>query len=111
MASDLSFVQYVCDQISRAGNVSFKKMFGEYAIYCDGTVVALICDNQLFLKPTSSGRSFLRSVTEASPYEGAKPHFLIGEELEDQDFVSELVRLTKCELPAPKPRRPKMQRR
>jgi TfoX/Sxy family transcriptional regulator of competence genes len=110
MASDLSYVEYVRDQISRAGDVSFRKMFGEYAIYCDGKVVALVCDNQFFLKPTAAGRAFLGTVIEASPYEGAKPHFLIEEQLEDQDFASELVRLTKCELPAPKPRGPKRQR-
>ena len=105
MASDLSFVEYVRDQISRAGDVSFRKMFGEYAIYCDGKVVALVCNNQFFLKPTAAGRAFLGTVIEAPPYEGASPHFLVEEELEDHDFASELVRLTQCELPAPKPRK------
>ncbi|MCC3506339.1 MAG: TfoX/Sxy family protein [Microcoleus sp. PH2017_19_SFW_U_A] len=53
MSSDLSFVEYILDQINQAGQVSFKKMFGEYAIYCDEKVVALVCDNQLFIKPTA----------------------------------------------------------
>ena len=110
MASDFSFILYVCDQMSRAGDVSFRKMFGEYAIYCDGKVVALVCDNQFFLKRTAAARAFLGNVVEASPYEGAKPHFLIEEELEDQEFASELVRLTACELPAPQPRKPKRRR-
>jgi len=63
MASDLSFVEYVRDQISRAGDVSFRKMFGEYAIYCDSKVVALVCHNQFFTKgqtPTSSSRNSLK---------------------------------------------------
>ena len=47
MASDLDFVEYVVDQMEGAGPVSYKKMFGEYAIYRQGKVVALICDNQL----------------------------------------------------------------
>jgi TfoX/Sxy family transcriptional regulator of competence genes len=49
MASDQSFVDYVCDQINAEGSITFKKMFGEYAIYCDSKIVALICDNQLFI--------------------------------------------------------------
>jgi DNA transformation protein and related proteins len=55
MASDLNFVEYVRDRINEAGEVSFKKMFGEYAIYYDNKVVALVCDNQLFVKPTVGG--------------------------------------------------------
>jgi DNA transformation protein and related proteins len=49
MASDAKFVEYVCDRIDGAGQISFRKMFGEYAIYCDAKVVALVCDNQLFV--------------------------------------------------------------
>jgi hypothetical protein len=29
---------------------------GEYAIYCNGKVVALVCDNQLFVKPTEAAQ-------------------------------------------------------
>jgi TfoX/Sxy family transcriptional regulator of competence genes len=75
MASDLNFVEYVRDQINGAGQISFKKMFGEYAIYCDEKVVALVCDNQLFIKPTAVGRSIIGSVIEAPPYPSAKQHF------------------------------------
>jgi TfoX/Sxy family transcriptional regulator of competence genes len=50
MASDLNFVEYVRDQINGAGEVSFKKMFGEYAIYYDNKVVALVCDNFIVRK-------------------------------------------------------------
>ena len=107
MASDLDFVEYVRDQINEAGQVSFKKMFGEYAIYCDEKVVALVCDNQLFVKPTAAGRSMIGSVIEAPPYPSAKPHFLIGEQLDDQHWMSNLIQLTASELPAPKPKKAK----
>lgn len=107
MASDLAFVEYVCDQMRTAGIIAFRKMFGEYAIYCEGKVVALVCDNQLFVKPTSGGRSFVERVAEAPPYPGAKAHFLIGEELDDREWVSNLIRITEGELPLPKPKKPK----
>jgi DNA transformation protein and related proteins len=110
MSSDLSFVEYILDQINQAGQVSFKKMFGEYAIYCDDFFVALVCDNQLFVKPTAVGRSMIDSIVEAPPYPGAKSHLLIGEQLDDQEWISNLIRLTASELPAPKPKKSKLKK-
>jgi DNA transformation protein and related proteins len=107
MASDLNFVEYVRDQINGAGEVSCKKMFGEYAIYYDNKVVALVCDNQLFVKPTVAGRSLIEQVVEAPPYPGAKLYFLIGEQLDDREWMSNLIRLTASELPVPKPKKAK----
>ena len=49
MATDQGFVDYVCDQLHGAGAIGCSRMFGEYALYCDGKVVALPCDNQFFL--------------------------------------------------------------
>ena len=104
MASDLSFVEYVRDQMHGAGAVTFRKMFGEYALYVDAKVVALVCDNQLFVKPTAAGRALLGVVTEAPPYPGAKDQLLITEQLEDQALIVALMRATAAELPTPKPK-------
>ena len=105
MASDLDFVEFVADQIETAGVIAYRKMFGEYAIYCKGKVVALVCDNQLFVKPTKAGRAFIGNVVEAPPYPGAKPSFLIEGQLEDRSWISSLIRLTEKELPEPKPKK------
>jgi DNA transformation protein and related proteins len=107
MASDSSFVEYVIDQIREAGAVRYLKMFGEYAIYCDGKVVAFVCDNQLFVKPTVKGRAELEEVTEAPPFPGAKPCFLIEGELDNPQAISSLIRVTARELPLPVPKKPK----
>ena len=102
MSSDLDFVEFVVDQIDQAGDVSYRKMFGEYAIYCRGKVVALICNNQLFVKQTKAGKSFIGNVVEASAYQGAKPSFLIEDQIENRDWISNLIILTEKELPKPK---------
>ena len=47
MTSQQSTVDFVIDQISDVGDVSAKKMFGEYGIYCGGKMVALMCDDHL----------------------------------------------------------------
>ena len=105
MASDLEFVEFVVDQIKGAGDITFRKMFGEYAIYLNGKIVALVCDNQFFVKPTNAGREFIDDVVEAPPYPGAKPSFLIGEQIEDKDWISNLVLITEKELPEPNPKK------
>ena len=105
MASDLDFIEFVVDQVQDAGAIACRQMFGGHTIYCEGKVVALICDNQLFVKPTKAGRSFIGNVVEAPPYPGAKPSFLIEEQLEDKEWISSLIRLTEAELPEPKPRK------
>ncbi|TNJ38896.1 TfoX/Sxy family protein [Chlorobaculum thiosulfatiphilum] len=106
MSSDLPFVEYACEQMSGAGAITFRKMFGEYAVYCEGKVVALVCDNRLFVKPTAAGRDLAGQLAEAPPYPGAKLHLLVGEELDDREWLSKLIRVTARELPAPKERRP-----
>jgi TfoX/Sxy family transcriptional regulator of competence genes len=104
MASDKSFVDFLVDQMGNAGLISQKKMFGEYAIYCNGKVVALVCDNQLFVKSTKGGREYIGNPVEAAPYTGAKPHFLIEDAFEDREWISGLIRTTVEELPIPQPK-------
>jgi TfoX/Sxy family transcriptional regulator of competence genes len=107
MASEKEFVEFVTEHIVDAGNIRAKAMFGEYVIYSDEKLFALICENQLFIKPTAAGRSFLKNVIESPPYPGAKPCFLIEENFDDQAWLSELVRITVKELPEPKPKKKK----
>jgi DNA transformation protein and related proteins len=98
-------VDFVLEQLAALGDVSARKMFGEFAIYYRNKVVALFCDDELFIKPTGAGRTLLGKVDEQPPYPGAKPHFLItGDRCEDADFLCELVSRTAGELPPPKPK-------
>jgi DNA transformation protein len=108
MASKQSNVDFVLEQMADAGPVSARKMFGEYAIYCNDKIVALFCDDQLFVKPTTAGKTFIGKVKEGAPYPGAKPWFLIsGDRCEDGEWLSQLIIQTERELPPPKPKTPK----
>lgn len=108
MSTDPRTVQFMLDQMAGAGDMSAKAMFGEYGVYRDGKIVALICDDQLFVKPTKAGRAHIGEPEEAPPYRGAKPSFLISAEgIEDADWLSTLIRVTYDELPEPKPKRPR----
>lgn len=104
MASDLESVLYIVDQSGLGTRLTHKRMFGEYALYLDTKVVAFVCDNRLYLKPTDAGRALLGTPTEAPPYPGAKSYFLLEEELEDAPRLRRALEVTAAVLPLPKPK-------
>lgn len=98
-------VDFLLEQLSGVRDATVRKMFGEFALYSAGKVVALVCDDQLFVKPSEAGQAFIGKATEGAPYPGAKPWFLIpGDQWEDGEWLSELIRLTGNALPMPKPK-------
>lgn len=110
MATQPGTVAFILEQVSSGGAVSARKMFGEYTLYCDGKVVGLVCDDQMFVKPTDAGRAYLAGLTieEKPPYAGAKPCLLIpGERWDDGDWLGGLIRHTADDLPIPKHRKRK----
>ena len=101
MASDREFVKFVCEQLGGAGEITSRRMFGEAAIYLQGKVIGLVCDNQLFVKPTGAGRAQIGVPTEAPPFPGATNWFLMTD-LDDPEFLADLARTTAAALPNPK---------
>ncbi len=105
MASTQRTVEFLLEQLAGAGRITARKMFGEYAIYCEGTVVGLVCDDEFYVKPTPAGRACLGEVVEASPYPGAKPFFRISAgQWEDAEEMVRLIRTTFRALPPPRPK-------
>ena len=104
MATTQATVDVILEAMAGAGAVSARKMFGEYGVYCDGKLVALVCDDQLFVKITAAGRAWLGDAVEEAPaYPGAKPSFRVdAERWDDAEWMAELVRVTWGELPVGK---------
>jgi TfoX/Sxy family transcriptional regulator of competence genes len=107
MPTEQRIVDFITDQMDMPQHITSKKMFGEYSLYFDNKLFALVCDNKLFIKPTLAGRAYIKDVVEAPPYEGAKPSFLIEEKLDDHAWLKKLVTITVQELPEPKPKKKK----
>ena len=107
MASDPKTVDFILDQLAAGGaEATAKKMFGEYGLYLDGKMVAMVCDDRLFVKGTDAGRAFTGPIEEAPPYPQAKPHPLIdADRWDDGDWLAALFRVTADSLPAPKPKK------
>lgn len=109
MATKVSTMEYIEDQLSEVAGIRSRKMFGEYALYCGDKVVALVCDGKLYVKITEPGRDYVGTkYEEGIPYPGAKPYMYIDEDLiDDHEWFSQLIRLTETALPVPKPKKKK----
>jgi TfoX/Sxy family transcriptional regulator of competence genes len=111
MGTDASFMAHIADQLHGFGAFAHRKMFGEYALYLDAKVVALVCDNQLFVKPTEAGRALLGpDAAMGPPYPGAKLHFQVSDLIDEREALARLLRATSDALPEPKPKKPKVPR-
>ncbi len=104
MATKASTIECIEDQLADLDGIRSQKMFGEYALYFRDKVVALVCDDTLFIKITPGGQDFVgEKFPTGFPYPGAKSAFLINEDqLENRDWLTELIQITYTELPLPK---------
>jgi TfoX/Sxy family transcriptional regulator of competence genes len=103
MASSQKTVDFIAEQMSAAGIITSKKMFGEYCLYLDGKVIAFVCDDKLFIKPTEEGKKFYPDFEDAPAYPGSKMYMLINEDKwDDRDFMTRLATVTANALPTPK---------
>jgi TfoX/Sxy family transcriptional regulator of competence genes len=105
MASDVSFVEFVIDQVKTTGNVRFKKMFGEYMVYMNDKPVVLVCDNTAFIKPLDCVQPFLENAEKRCPYKGAKEHYII--DVDDSELLTNVVNELEKVVPIPKSRKKK----
>lgn len=109
MSSKLEFVEYCAEQCRGAGEITYKKMFGEYGLYCNGKIFALICGDEFFVKITAPVKAKYPDIPEKPPYDGAKNYLLI-EDVDNAEFLTELVTSTYNALPEPKPKKPKREK-
>jgi DNA transformation protein len=84
-----------------------RKMFGEYAVYFGGRVVALVCDDTLFFKALPEVAALLPGAQEGPPYPGAKPHLIADPWIDDPEVLAEVAQLLARLLPEPKPKKRK----
>jgi TfoX/Sxy family transcriptional regulator of competence genes len=101
MATSRETIDHVLDTAGLGARLSAKKMFGEYGLYLDGTMVALVCDGALYLKPTPATASDTADLPLAPPYPNAKPHPQADALLDDPPRLHALLVATAAALPAP----------
>ncbi len=101
MPSTKPYLDFILDQLSEAGDVSFRPMMGEYVLYYHGKVIGGIYDDRFLVKPVKSAAALMPQAQRELPYEGAKEMLLV-DNVEDRAFLRELLEAMFAELPARK---------
>ncbi len=99
MASSKDYLGYVLDQLSSLDDITYRAMMGEYIIYYQGMIVGGIYDDRFLVKPTKSALDLMPDASRELPYEGAKEMLLV-EDVDDRDFLKDLLNAMVDELPA-----------
>ena len=101
MASTKPYLDFILEQLSDAGDVTFRPMMGEYILCYRGKIVGGIYDDRFLVKPTKSAAAMMPQAQRELPYEGAKEMLLV-DNVEDRAFLRELLEAMFAELPARK---------
>ena len=101
MASSKEYLEFVLDQLSSLADITYKPMMGEYIIYYQGKIIGGIYDDRFLVKSTRSAKQLMPKAPYEVPYEGAKEMLLV-EDVDNRDFLNELLNAMVDELPAPK---------
>lgn len=101
MASNREYLDFIMEQLSGLKDVSFRAMMGEYILYYRGKVVGGIYDDRFLVKPTVSATAMMPNAERELPYEGAKEMLLV-DNVDNQQFLRELIEKVYGELPEPK---------
>ena len=101
MASSKEYLDFILEQFSELDDVTYRAMMGEYIIYYRGKIVGGIYDDRLFVKPTKTATAMMPNADMELPYEGAKEMLLV-DDVDNKEFLRELLETMYEELPAPK---------
>ena len=104
MASTKEYLDYIIEQLSDLDDISYRPMMGEYIIYYRGKVVGGIYDNRFLVKPVKSAIAMMPDADMELPYDGAKEMLLV-DDVENREFLGQLIEAMYEELPAPKKKR------
>ena len=103
MASKKEYLDFILDQLSPLGEVSFRRMMGEYILYYQGKIIGGIYDDRFLVKRTPAAERLMPDAPLEVPYPGAKEMLLV-DNVDDPAFLAQLLRAMADELPAPKTR-------
>lgn len=106
MASSKEYLDYILEQLSTLDSISYRAMMGEYIIYYRSKIVGGIYDDRFLVKPVKSAVKLMSNANWESPYAGAK-EMLCVDNVDDKDFLKDLLNTMYDELPSPKARKMK----
>lgn len=111
MSTQKETIDFILECLGNTEQFTTKAMFGEYALYAKGRVVALVCDDILYVKVIPESRALETLCEKDAPYHGAKPHYLVEEgQLREIEDLPEILFAIAAALPPQKPKKKALKR-
>jgi len=79
MATQRETIEFILGKLRDRSRFTTRAMFGEYALYADDKMVALVCDDLLYVKILPASRDLEAQCEKGEPYPRAKPHYIVEE--------------------------------
>lgn len=106
MATSLEYIEFVCSQISELPNINYKRMFGEFMIYCNNKPIFLVCDATVYVKMLHDIAHLMTTSEHGIPYKSAKEHYVL--DIDNKELTLSVARILEQVIPVPKPRKKKV---
>lgn len=103
MATQKETVEFILKKLRDPKRFSARAMFGEYALYADGKIAGLVCDNLLHVKILLASQELETQCEKGQPYPGAKPHYILEErQLSTMDNLPAILAAVAASVPETK---------
>lgn len=103
MATSKDYIEFVLEQVRDFGDISFRKMFGEYMVYFSSKPILLVCDNTVFIKILPKTAIIMENAERGFPYDGAKEHYIL--DIENRELLEKIIPVLIEITPLPKSKR------
>ena len=104
MGSSKEYLEYILEQLSDLEDISHRAMMGEYILYYRGKIFGGVYDDRFLIKPVKIAREMMSDADMELPYDGAKEMLLV-DDVENREFLKELIEAMYDELPAARKRK------
>ena len=101
MASSRGYLSFILGQLSGLDGITYRAMMGEFIIYYRQKIIGGIYDDRFLVKPVKAAERLMPGAVLELPYEGGK-EMLPVDDVDNREFLAELVLAMYDELPEPK---------
>ena len=104
MGSSKEYLEYILEQLSDLEDITHRAMMGEYILYYRGKIFGGVYDDRFLIKPVKIAKEMMPDADMELPYDGAKEMLLV-DDVENREFLKELIEAMYDELPATRKRK------
>ena len=87
MATTKEYKDYLIDELSFIGDITYKPMMGEYLLYYKNVLFGGIYDDRLLVKKIESNKKY--NLEESIPYDGAKAMYLV--DIDYKEIIESII--------------------